>query len=58
MPSNNLLLRASCDKVHAPDCLGGIGVGAHALQVRLVAAEQARWAPICRCACGEVTYSP
>jgi hypothetical protein len=42
MPSNNLLLRSSCDKVQAPDCLGGIGVGAHALQVRCVAAEQAR----------------
>jgi hypothetical protein len=41
-PPNNLLLRASYDNVHAPYCLRGIGVGAYALSVRRVAAEQGR----------------
>jgi hypothetical protein len=39
---NNLLLRASCDKVHAPDCYRSIKSSALALWVWLVAAEQGR----------------
>ncbi len=42
MPRNDLVLRASWDKVLAPDCWGGIKSGAHALQVRRVAAEKGR----------------
>jgi hypothetical protein len=42
MPPNNLLLRTSFDKVHAPDCCGGIGLCVRAPHVRRVAAEQGR----------------
>jgi hypothetical protein len=42
VPPNNLLQRSGHDKVHAPDCLAGIGLSGHAPQVRRAAAEQGR----------------
>ena len=42
MPANNLLLRTSYDKVHAPNCSGGVWPCGCALQAWRVAAEQGR----------------
>jgi len=39
---NNPLQRSGHDKVHAPDCLGGVGVSGSAPQVRRAAAERGR----------------
>ena len=41
--SNNLLLRAVTDKVHAPDCCGNFKVGGFAPHVGRAAAEQGRY---------------
>ena len=45
-PSNNLLLRAVIDKVHAPDCRGDFKVGGCAPHAGRAAAEQGRWATV------------
>ena len=42
VPANNLLLRASYDKVHAHNCSDGVGPCGYALQAWRVAAEQGR----------------
>ena len=42
MSSNNPLQRSGHDKVHAPDCLAGVGISGSAPQARRAAAERGR----------------
>jgi hypothetical protein len=42
MPPNNPLQRPGHDKVHAPDCLAGVGFSGYAPHERRAAAERGR----------------
>ena len=45
-PPNNPLQRSGHDKVHAPDCLAGVGLSGYAPQMRRAAAERGRYAAL------------